>query len=243
MSGSDFDPSGPVQRPRTRPANTRSGPPPGVLPIVLSLVALVAGFMILRTISADSSTAFVTPGPGTVDEAELVDEAEEITTTTTTTTEPPLIFEGATVVVANANSVGGSAGQMTRALEVAGFTVSDAVNAAGGVGILEASLVYYDADAEGSLAVAESVVRVLGGDISLAPLPEVAPTTDGTVSGQVLVMLGNDKAGKTLAELAPAPSTEVVAPPEPAAVTDDDAEPEPETDTDPEPETDTDPDG
>jgi hypothetical protein len=228
MSGSDFDPSGPVQRPRTRPANTRSGPPPGVLPIVLSLVALLAGFLILRSISSESSGTFVTPGPGAIEETELDDEAADTTTTTTTTTEPPLVFDGATVVVANANSVGGSAGQMTRALEAAGFTISDAVNAAGGVGVLETSLVYYDAGAEGSLAVAESVVRVLGGGLSVAPLPEVAPTTDGTVSGQVLVMLGNDKAGKTLAELAPAPSTEVVAPPEPAAVTDADPDADPD---------------
>jgi hypothetical protein len=195
---------------------------------VLSLVALLAGFLILRSISSDASGTFVTPGPGALEEAELDDEAADTTTTTTTTTEPPLVFDGATVVVANASGVGGSAGQMTRALEAAGFTVSEPVNAAGGVGRLETSLVYYDAGTEGSLAVAESVVRVLGGGVSVAPLPEVAPTTDGTVNGQVLLMLGTDKAGKTLAELAPAPSTEVVAPPEPAAVTDTDPDTDPD---------------
>ena len=233
MSGSDFDPSGKVQRPRTRPTNTRSGPPPGVLPIALSLIAVLAGFLILRSISSDGSTALVTPDAVVTEESELDEDAAEATTTTTTTTEPPLVFDGATVVVANANSVGGSAGQMTRALEAAGFTVSDAVNAAGGVGTLETSLVYYDANSEGALAVAESVVRVLGGDISVAPLPEVAPTTDGTVSGQVLVMLGDDKAGKTLAELAPAPATEVVPPPEPAGIVDDEVDGDIDPDADP----------
>lgn len=38
----------------------------------------------------------------------------------------------------------------------------------------------------------------------MSPLPETAPTSDGTLNGaQVLLMLGKDKANKTLAELAP----------------------------------------
>ena len=46
---------------------------------------------------------------------------------------------------------------------------------------------------------------MLGGVATIAPMPETPPTRDGTLNGaQVLLMLGNDKAGKTLAELAPA---------------------------------------
>ena len=38
----------------------------------------------------------------------------------------------------------------------------------------------------------------------IAPMPETPPTADGTLGGAaVLLMLGDDKAGKTLAELAP----------------------------------------
>ncbi|MEO6570651.1 MAG: hypothetical protein ABIO83_03820, partial [Ilumatobacteraceae bacterium] len=53
-------------------------------------------------------------------------------------------------------------------------------------------------------AVAQSLATVLGGVASVGPMPEVPPTRDGSLNGAtVLLMLGNDKAGKTLTELSP----------------------------------------
>jgi hypothetical protein len=114
---------------------------------------------------------------------------------------PPLVYEGATVVVANANRVNGSAGAMSRDLDAAGFTVAGAVNASADIGQLELTVVYYDASSEAARLVADSVNRVMGGDASVAPLPATIPTEGGQFVGQVLVLLGNDKGGKSLAEL------------------------------------------
>lgn len=198
------DPSGPVGRGRPRRGPERSGPPTNVLAIVLAALAVVAGFLILRSLSDNGE---IVPGatatPAT--ETTLAPVVTESTApATTTTTAPPAVFEGAIVVVANANGIDGSAGSMSRSLEAAGFTVADATNASAEVGVIEETLIYYDASAPGALPVAETVARVLGGDVSIAPLPEVAPTVDGSVRGEVLVLLGNDKANKTLEELAAA---------------------------------------
>lgn len=199
--------------PQRRPGRGGDGGAPvtGALTIVLAVVAVVAGFLILRAITGDDGGTSV--GPGTTQTTEpAVDPAATTTTVpqSTTTTEPPLVFDGATVVVANANNVNGSAGQMTRELEAAGFTLGGAVNAATAVGQLATTVIYFDSSVESARAVAESVNRVLGADSSISPLPETPPTADGTLDGQVLVMLGNDKAGRTLDELAPEPAADVV---------------------------------
>ncbi|MEL6894450.1 MAG: LytR C-terminal domain-containing protein, partial [Actinomycetota bacterium] len=128
----------------------------------------------------------------------------EATTTTTTTTVPALVTEGATVVVANASIVGGSAGRMTAELEANGFATGDATNAT--VDLAD-SIVHYvvgDADAQ---AVAESLGLALGG-VAVEELPEDPPTEDGEVGGEVLLLLGNNQADRTLDDLANAVSVE-----------------------------------
>lgn len=117
--------------------------------------------------------------------------------TTTTTTIAPMIVDGATVVVANASIVGGSAGRMTDELGLAGFATVDPVNATERI---EASIVYYS-DADGAQVVAESAAIKLGG-VEAAPLPDPIPTESGDIEGaDVLVMLGDDQADRTISEL------------------------------------------
>jgi len=131
-------------------------------------------------------------------EAPVATEAPTVTDAPVTTTTVPLVFDGATVVVANGNIVGGSAGRMTDALARAGFTTGAAVN---GSEKVEASIVYYTA-AAGAQDVAETLAITLGG-INVEALPAIAPTEDGTLAdGQVLLLLGNNEADKSLAELA-----------------------------------------
>jgi hypothetical protein len=64
---------------------------------------------------------------------------------------------------------------------------------------------------------------VLGGVSTVAPLPSTPPTEDGDMHGaSVLLMLGNDLAGKTLEELNPSAvegATQVTSPPIAAATT------------------------
>jgi hypothetical protein len=125
-------------------------------------------------------------------------EAPTVTDAPVTTTAVPLVFDGATVVVANGNIVGGSAGRMTDALALAGFTTGNAVN---GSEKVEESIVYYTA-AAGAQDVAETLALTLGG-IGVEALPDAAPTEDGTLAdGQVLLLLGNNEADQPLADLA-----------------------------------------
>ena len=203
-------PEGAAPAPGRRPSRSSDGGAPvtGALTIVLAIVAVVAGFLILRSISDDDD------GDGGGDATE-----EDATTTTslsssttnpqsTTTTTVSLVTEGATVVVVNANGINGSAGAMTRELEAAGYTVGDPTNASATVGQLDETVIYFDPADPEAQAVAESVGRSLGGVGSISPVGTPAPTESGELGGAgVLAMLGNDKAGKTLAELAPAAET------------------------------------
>lgn len=188
--------------PRESRSRTASVPASaGTFTIILALVAVVLGVIILRSIGdADGGSG---AGPvATTTTVPEVDPTETSEPAVTQPTVPPLVFEGATVVVANANRVNGSAGAMSRDLDAAGFTVAGAVNAAVEIGQLELTVVYYDASSEAARLVADSVNRVMGGDASVAPLPSTIPTEGGQLVGQVLVLLGNDKGGKSLAELA-----------------------------------------
>ena len=146
--------------------------------------------------SGDDAPSSSTPVP--VVEVPVATEVPVAVDAPVTTTTVPLVFDGATVVVANGNIVGGSAGRMTDALALAGFTTGAAVN---GSEKVEESIVYYTA-AAGAEDVAQTLALTLGG-IDAKALPSEAPTEDGTLAGgQVLLLLGNNEADKPLSELA-----------------------------------------
>lgn len=200
------------QMPRRNPRVSDGGAPvSGAVAIVLALVAVVAGFLILNSISDGGDAALDFPADGSSGGADGDDTDSSVATdsttpgpTTTSTTVPQIVTEGADVLVANVNSVGGSAGQMQRALELAGFTVVGAVNGSAAVGDLEESVIYYDDTNPQALAVANSLGEVLGGVSSIAPLTGTPPTSDGEMQGaDVLLMLGDDKAGQSLEVLNP----------------------------------------
>lgn len=151
---------------------------------------------------ADTSSTTTTPSSNT-----LSPVTEATTTTTappTTTTLPPLelVTEGATVVVANASGINGSAGRMTDALAIAGFTTGEATNSSEGP--LATSKIYYDPDDADAKAVADSLRQALGGgDIEVLELTVPAPLSDPETIGDasVLLAMGDDTADKTLDEL------------------------------------------
>ena len=204
------DGSGQIPR-RTTRVGDGGAPVSGALAIILAVVAVVAGFLILRSISDGGEQALdfgdsgssADPADDTNDEGTLPEES--IATLPTTTTLPPIITEGASVIVANANSVGGSASAMSRALETTyGFTMVDPVNSSDAIGNLEDSVVYFEPSVPAAEDVANSLATVLGGVDTVAPMPDPPPTRGGELNGaDVLLMLGDDKAGKTLAELNP----------------------------------------
>ena len=211
------DASGPVPR-RTPRSSDGGAPVSGALAIVLAVIAVVAGFFILRSISGDEKKQFDLQSAGTGAPAGGEDNAPDSTvpsssaTTVPTSTTTTIVTDGATVLVANANGQGGSAATMSTALEVAGFTMGDPMDASDATGDLETTVIYYDPAQPAAQPVAESVNSVMGGGATVLPLPGgTPPVADGTVNGAgVLVMLGLDKANKTLAELNPTANTSPV---------------------------------
>jgi hypothetical protein len=174
--------------------------------------------LILRSINDDDDGDI---GEGAIGTTVPTDDSAAVTTIagvttlggTTTTTEPPLVLDPAvTVVVANASNVNGSAAQMSRALGVVGYTMGEPTNKAASVGQLDATVLYFDAAVPNAEAVAGSVARSLGGVDSISTVAVPAPTESGELGGAgVLVMLGIDKAGKTLDELTGATTADTTA--------------------------------
>lgn len=205
---------------RRTPRQGVGGSPVGSwLTIALAVVAVIAGFLILRNITDDSSAASPnepaqseTAAPDPDDT--LVDVSVPVVESTTTTTTVVRTTEGASVVVANANTVGGSAGNMSKTLELAGYTVVEPVNATGPN--LTTSIVYFDPAQASAEDVAQSVARDLGG-VEVLQVDTPAPTDSGDLGDAgVLVLLGDDEAGKTLEELAPEPVEGGVEAPDPS---------------------------
>jgi hypothetical protein len=204
MTNEDPAASGPGGTPpRKSPRQGIGGSPVGsTLSIVLAVVAVVAGFLILRNITDDNDGASSAIGDGGETEettTTILDVGLETTTEVPTTTVAPIVTEGATVVVANASGVPGSAGRMSTALAAAGFTMAEATNATSGQ--LEQSVVYYDPAVAAAQAVAGSVATMMGG-LAVEPVPTPPPVEGGALDGSgVVVMLGTAQADKTLEEL------------------------------------------
>lgn len=213
------DPNAPTQGspapPRRSPRQGIGGSPMGsTLSIVLAVVAVVVGFLILNNITNDSGSS----DGGSAPETSAANTVVDTLPVDTTTTVPPLVTQGATVVVANASGVPGSAGRMSTELTAGGFTMADATNATSPP--LEQSIVYYDPNNAAAQAVATSVAQVMGG-LAVETVPSPPPIEGGILGDAgVVVMLGTAQADKTLAQLSPAAATTITAPPVAGGTTD-----------------------
>ncbi len=198
---SNEDPDAPVTPTPARrsPRQGVGGSPMGsTVSIVLAVVAVIVGFLILNNITSDGPSAG-DGGSNPVDSVLDSTPDSVVETSSTTTTEPPLVTEGATVVVANASGVPGSAGRMTTELSTLGFTMAEATNSTQSG--LSASIVQYDPTIAAAQSVAESVARSMGG-LTVEAVPTPAPIDGGSLNGAgVLVLLGTDEADKTIAQL------------------------------------------
>jgi hypothetical protein len=207
------DGSGQVDRgPGRRPPRVGdSGSPVGsTLSIILAVVAVVAGFLILRAVFDDdggSGSSGLEPPGSTAAEPDTTTSGSNGSTPTTvapTTTEGRT--QSATIVVANASGIGGSAGQMTTALEAVGYRLGDATDSSEGQ--MDNSVIYFVRGDRNARGTAESMANDMGG-LRVRAMPEEPPITGELGNATVLLMLGTDAAGKTLAELNP---TQVPAP-------------------------------
>ena len=120
---------------------------------------------------------------------------------TTVATTVPLVTDGATLIVANASGINGSAGRMTDALAIAGFSTGQATNSSEGQ--LDTTKVYFDSANPQAEAVANSIRAALGGGaIQVLEMGTPAPVESGEIgSASIVVAMGNDVADKSLAEL------------------------------------------
>ena len=189
---------------RRSPRVGDSGSPVGsTLSIVLAVIAVIAGFFILRAITDDDGDS----GSATDDTTSSVlgsdlpaDTGGAVTTVAAGPTTIAPSKTGATVSVANASGVSGSAASMTQALAAAGYTMGEAGNNTGGSD-LTTTVVYFAPGDAAAQAVAQSVALDLGG-LTTEAMPNPPPIDKGLGTSTVLLMVGTDTAGKTIAESA-----------------------------------------
>jgi len=202
-----------------RKARESTGSPLGsTAAIIIAIVAVVLGFLILRNITDDDDDAGTDTDVTAVDGGTVatgdttapgdsgvttLPGSETVFTTLPVETTPTTVFtvEGAIVVVANASNVNGAAGQLTTALTGKGFSLAGATDATED---LDATSVFYDSANTLAQAVAQTVAGTIGVDAaSVLPIASPAPVEGGALQGgaTVLVMLGRDRAGKTLEQM------------------------------------------
>lgn len=186
---------------RPAPGTPTSRPTGSIVGIVVAVIAVVLGFVILDDLSADDSGDAAVPATTTAPPVAPV-ESTAAPLTTPAPTVAPINKTGYKIVVANGSGVGGSAGQLTIALQGQGFIVEPATNSSADRREIEKTVVYYLA---GNEANASSVARTLGG-VCIETMPTPVPTERATLGeASVLVLLGKDLAGKPL----PGTTTEV----------------------------------
>ena len=206
----DEPPDVPPERGARRSRVGDSGSPvASTLSIILAVVAVIAGFLILRALTDDDSSSdggeTITPvetggstATTTGTEGSTADSVEGATTTSMAVAETKT---GAVIVVANASGISGSAAQMSTALETDGYSeVAEPANSTGDP--LPTSVIYFAANDPAAQAVAATLAAQFGG-AQTGEIPAERPADGPDVAtATVLVMLGQDAAGKTLAELA-----------------------------------------
>lgn len=193
-----------------RTARTTSGAPMGsTVAIVVTAIALVLGFLILRKVN-DSSSATptdksTTTTPTTLDPTATTDPPAIVTTTSLA-----LVVSGTQLQVANASNQNGVAKQMSDVLATKGFTMAEAVSA---TEKLEVSKVLYNAADTAAKPLADSLAAFLGITATEQGLPVPVEDSVWAEGSGVILMLGNDFAGKTLDQILGVPTTGTTTPP------------------------------
>jgi LytR cell envelope-related transcriptional attenuator len=190
---------------RPKRSGSNASPMGSTLAIVIAIAAVVIGFLILNKIRGSDSKA----GPAT---------------TTTTTLDPSLIVpppavtaagppttvfttDGATVLVANSSKLNKVAAKLSTALAGKNFKMETPTT---GSDKLATTLIQYKEGDTAAQAVALSVAATMGVDpatITTIPTPVKLKDTGTLGAATVLVLLGDDKAGKTLDQMTGAAKT------------------------------------
>jgi hypothetical protein len=183
-----------------RNRSSGGGAPMGsTVAIVVTAVAVILGFLILRKVNDKQSTGSVSGGGGTTLPVSTTLPTQETTATTPAPTQPSVDKKSTKVQVANASKISGVAKQLTQALKDAGFDVSTATNASVTTPAATTKVIYDQSDPN-ALGVATLVAAALG-NVPVEISPNPPPVKDGSFSAgsKVIVLLGTDLAGKPLA--------------------------------------------
>jgi hypothetical protein len=192
------------EQPSRPPKRSGSGASPmgSTLAIVIAIAAVVVGFLILKNIrndgNDDATDTPTTPVATTIDPALTATTAPLPSGPTTTAVFTPTT-QGAKVQVANSSHANGVAGVLSTALQGKGFTMGEPTNGATKEPLTKIQYLSGDNNAQ---AVAQSVAQLMGvASIEIIPTPVQLQDPALLADNTVLVLLGDDKAGKTLEQM------------------------------------------
>jgi hypothetical protein len=191
----------------SRPRRSGSGASPmgSTLAIVIAIAAVVVGFLILKNIRSDdgdATTASTLPTSSTLDPGAANTAAPLPTQPPVTVFQPTTV--GAKVLVANSSHANGVAKVLSTALAGQQFTMGEPTN--GSTKEAVTKIQYKDAD-PAAQQVAQSIAQLMGvASIEIIPTPVLLGDPTLLADNTVVVLLGDDKASKTLAQMA-APDT------------------------------------
>ena len=196
-----------------RTTRTNGAAPMGsTVAIVVTAIAVILAFLILRKVNDDTSEASTSkPDATSAQSSTTLDGAVVTQPTVPPTTEVVLVTIGTKVQVANASTQNGVAKQMSDVLGTKGFSMAVAVSASVK---LPVSKVLYKADDPAAKPVADSLAALFGGiAVEAQGVPVPAGAGAWAEGSSVILLLGDDFAGKTLAQINGEPTTGTTTPP------------------------------
>jgi hypothetical protein len=184
---------------RSSRSTASSAPMGSGVAIIVTAVALILGFLILRKVNDTGPE--ITSGPDKTEETSNTTPDTGTATTTSVSTTVPQTFTGTMVQVANSSVQNRVAAMMSAALADAGFAMAEPTNGTAEPK-LPLSKVIYNASDPAAKAVAETLGALLGGLVVEAANVPVPVTSGSWAAGSaVILLLGNDLAGKTLDQI------------------------------------------
>jgi len=181
-----------------RNRSSGGGAPMGsTVAIVVTAVAVILGFLILRKVNDKQDSA--TPSNSTATPTTPLATSLPTTPASAPVTQPTVDKKATKVQVANASKISGVAKQLTQALKDAGFDVSTATNALVTTPSATTKVIYEQSDPN-ALGVATLVAAAMGNvPVEVAPNPPPVKDNSFAAGSKVIVLLGTDLAGKPLA--------------------------------------------
>lgn len=188
-------------RPGRSGTTSANSPVGSTVAIVVAIVATVLGFFVLKQIRNDSDGGSAA-GPDVATTTTVVATLPEVTqplVTSPPTLPPPVIDPSVKIVVANAADKKGVARNLSTELQAVGYTMGDPTNGSANVDVTK---VLWDDAVPAAQAVANSLGVQLG-NVAVETIATPAPIVGGTLPEgvSVIVLVGKDKGGQTLAQM------------------------------------------